>query len=439
MVTLLSTLTIIVSSNLQSRNQKEVSNKVHFLCPREEPGWPRANRVRPCRPFPTILSHSAQNPKVNHPSQISVRKPQFSKSSIRLCSNFPSVLGGSVNAKAGGSSGLNNPGGPLVFHPKKPKVSGGGGAPGGSHRALGGVSGVGGPGSSASNATQPGVWESIAREIDPVDLVGAVTGALNEDPDRAVAWLCGAVRQLRALRAKPDQVLYLSLLYLAKHQPELFSANEHCVNAFCSLLKRDVKESYKSKGNALVAVLAANILLAAFQKERHWPDIFVRVFIDDAIGERIWVDHPDCKGFVDNVMTALGTRMPPQSVFLKPEGGREQCPSPPVGGGSGSGSGSATPTRVTDDDSLQGMESGGLMGSDGREPMDVGVMPRYQGVQNVIEHIVMEVVREHLNRRQGSDNITRNFLRFLTSACGLPEVSLSITLICNKLTRSLLK
>lgn len=334
--------------------------------------------------------------------------------------------GGSVNAKAGGSSGLNNPGGPLVFHPKKPKVSGGGGAPGGSHRALGGVSGVGGPGSSASNATQPGVWESIAREIDPVDLVGAVTGALNEDPDRAVAWLCGAVRQLRALRAKPDQVLYLSLLYLAKHQPELFSASEHCVNAFCSLLKRDVKESYKSKGNALVAVLAANILLAAFQKERHWPEIFVRVFIDDAIGERIWVDHPDCKGFVDNVMTALGTRMPPQSVFLKPEGGREQCPSPPVGGGSGSGSGSATPTRVTDDDSLQGMESGGLMGSDGREPMDVGVMPRYQGVQNVIEHIVMEVVREHLNRRQGSDNITRNFLRFLTSACGLPEVRLIV-------------
>ena len=34
----------------------------------------------------------------------------------------------------------------------------------------------------------------------------------------------------------------------------------------------------------------------------------------------------------------------------------------------------------------------------------------------------MEAVKEHLNRRQGTDNITRNFLRFLTSVCGLIEV-----------------
>merc|ERR1719427_701510 len=34
----------------------------------------------------------------------------------------------------------------------------------------------------------------------------------------------------------------------------------------------------------------------------------------------------------------------------------------------------------------------------------------------------MNTVREQLNRRQGADNITRNFLRFLTYACGLQEV-----------------
>ena len=42
------------------------------------------------------------------------------------------------------------------------------------------------------------------------------------------------------------------------------------LHAFCSLLKRDVKESYKSKGNALVSVLAANVLMAAFQKDKSW-------------------------------------------------------------------------------------------------------------------------------------------------------------------------
>ena len=47
----------------------------------------------------------------------------------------------------------------------------------------------------------------------------------------------------------------------------------------CSLLRRDLRESYKSKGNALVSVLAANILLFAFRNEKTWPEIFVRVQI----------------------------------------------------------------------------------------------------------------------------------------------------------------
>ena len=136
-----------------------------------------------------------------------------------------------------------------------------------------------------------------------------------------VGLLCGSVKLLRNQRAKPDQLLYLSLLVLAKENHFLFSASEVVLEAFCSLLKRDVKESYKSKGNALVSVLAANVLMAAFQNERNWPEIFVRVLIDDAMGERVWVDHPGCKGFVDNIITAFGTKMPhaaAQALFPKP-------------------------------------------------------------------------------------------------------------------------
>ena len=50
------------------------------------------------------------------------------------------------------------------------------------------------------------------------------------------------------------------------------------------------------------------------------------------------------------------------------------------------------------------------------------IIPRYSDRRGLIEQIVMEAVKEHLNRRQGTDNITRNFLRFLTSVCGLIEV-----------------
>ena len=53
----------------------------------------------------------------------------------------------------------------------------------------------------------------------------------------------------------------------------------------------------------------------------------------------------------------------------------------------------------------------------------IPIVPRYGEHRGLIEQIVMEAVKEHLNRRQGTDNITRNFLRFLTSVCGLIEVN----------------
>ena len=57
----------------------------------------------------------------------------------------------------------------------------------------------------------------------------------------------------------------------------------------------------------------------------------------------------------------------------------------------------------------------------------VPVIPRYTDRRGLIEQIVMEAVKEHLNRRQGTDNITRNFIKFLTSVCGLIEVKIYCT------------
>ena len=76
------------------------------------------------------------------------------------------------------------------------------------------------------------------------------------------------------------QAVYLSLLFLAKGHEHLFVGSENIVEAFCSLLRRDLRESYKSKGNALVSILAANVLLFAFRNEKTWPEIFVRVYIE---------------------------------------------------------------------------------------------------------------------------------------------------------------
>jgi len=36
----------------------------------------------------------------------------------------------------------------------------------------------------------------------------------------------------------------------------------------------------------------------------------LQVYLDDALGERVWVDRSDCRGFVDNIATAFQTNLP---------------------------------------------------------------------------------------------------------------------------------
>lgn len=47
-----------------------------------------------------------------------------------------------------------------------------------------------------------------------------------------------------------------------------------------------------------------------------------QVYIEDSLGERVWVDSPHCKAFVDNIQTAFNTRAPPTSTLLQGEAGR---------------------------------------------------------------------------------------------------------------------
>lgn len=47
--------------------------------------------------------------------------------------------------------------------------------------------------------------------------------------------------------------------------------------ALCSLLRRDASINFKAKGNSLVSVLASNLLMAAYEEDENWPEIFVKV------------------------------------------------------------------------------------------------------------------------------------------------------------------
>uniref|UniRef100_A0A3Q3GD68 Integrator complex subunit 1 n=1 Tax=Labrus bergylta TaxID=56723 RepID=A0A3Q3GD68_9LABR len=264
-------------------------------------------------------------------------------------------------------------------------------------------------------AISPSIKEPsvVPIEVSPAVLLDEIEAAESEgNDDRIEGLLCGAVKQLKLNRAKPDITLYLSLMFLAKIKPNVF-ATEGIIEALCSLLRRDASINFKAKGNSLVSVLACNLLMAAYEEDENWPEIFVKVYIEDSLGERIWVDSSHCKIFVENIQTAFGTKMPPKSMLLQADTGRS--------GGDLSAGSSPHPSTPDEDDSQTEL----LIAEEKLSPEDDGqVMPRYEELAESVEDYVLDVLRDQLNRRQPMDNVSRNLLRLLTATCGYKEARL---------------
>ncbi|NXI15050.1 INT1 protein, partial [Irena cyanogastra] len=262
-------------------------------------------------------------------------------------------------------------------------------------------------------AISPSIKEPsvIPIEVVPTVLLDEIEAAEAEgNDDRIEGVLCGAVKQLKMNRAKPDTTLYLSLMYLAKIKPNIF-ATEGVIEALCSLLRRDASINFKAKGNSLVSVLACNLLMAAYEEDENWPEIFVKVYIEDSLGERIWVDSPHCKTFVDNIQTAFNTKMPPKTMLLHGEAGRS--------GGDLSAGSSPHPSMTEEEDSQSEL----LIAEEKMSPEQAGqLMPRYEDLAESVEEYVLDMLRDQLNRRQPMDNVSRNLLRLLTATCGYKEV-----------------
>ncbi|XP_008559998.1 integrator complex subunit 1 [Microplitis demolitor] len=246
-------------------------------------------------------------------------------------------------------------------------------------------------------------WEVVAIDCESPDLVPMVLEASdNDEGDKVIGLICGAIKTLKNQRWKPDALLYMGLMYLAKIRPSIFS-NDCILHALSSLLKRDQAHNFKSKGNPLVPVLAANLLMRGFHDKKAWPDIFIKLYIEDALGERVWVDHDECKGFTDNILTGFCTRIPPKSALqhelsvLAPR----DCHSP---------------STMEDEDSVTSTIQLG-----DKDKSEFTVSLRYAHCPETVETIVLDAVKEQLNRRQ-PESITKNVLKLLSSACGLVEI-----------------
>lgn len=264
---------------------------------------------------------------------------------------------------------------------------------------------------SSTTAPSTEYWEQIAQECDSVELVQSVLTAIDrQDSDQVVALLCGAIKSLTQ-RPKMETTQSLSLLYLAKLRPSMF-CNEIVTSALLSILRRDVTPSFKARNNPSTHILAANLLARGYHNKSQWPESFVRHYIEDAVNDRVWIDYEECSALVDNICTAFGTKTPPKSM-LQPDMNT-------VGGGSGPIP-SMTPREMTDDDS--GDANAAASTSEASENVILcQVQPRYEHIKDIVERMVIDTVREQFNRRQAPDCLTRNFLRFLSSASGISDI-----------------
>ncbi|XP_070581337.1 integrator complex subunit 1-like isoform X2 [Ptychodera flava] len=267
--------------------------------------------------------------------------------------------------------------------------------------------------------------DSIAIEVSPVDFIDRVLDAeCDGDDDKVDGLLCGCIKNFKQNRAKPDQVFYLSLMYLCKSKPYLLSGSEIVTEALCNLLKRDIAMSFKSKGNPLVSVLVCNLLLCAFAEEDNWPEQFVRVYIEDSLGERVWVDHPKCVDFVQNIQTAFGTKFPRKtSALFSLEGQRSGSTPDLTHPGCSPGHASADEDDKTSEVASETGES--LADKEFDIEMDKApITSRYTVLQESIESEVVDLLREQLTRRQPMDTGSRNMLRLLSATCGISEIRL---------------
>ncbi|KAK6637842.1 hypothetical protein RUM44_008264 [Polyplax serrata] len=259
------------------------------------------------------------------------------------------------------------------------------------------------PGTS-STASPSGAehWEVAAVTVEPSEIVNVVLEAHQAgQAEKAAGVICGAIKSIKNNKWKPDMVTIIALIYLAKLKPALFSS-ELVTQALSILLKRDPQYNFKSKGNPTVAVLACNLLLRGYQEQKQWPTHFVKLYVEDAMSERIWVDQMECKAFANNITTAFNTKIPPGNInLLIPELG-------PLGM-----SRSESPVTVTIENEEDNQSNSSCI--------DVPTMPRYANASESIEQIVMEI---QATRRQTPESVTRNYLKLLSSACGLPEVRL---------------
>lgn len=267
------------------------------------------------------------------------------------------------------------------------------------------------------------LWEHMATDCDSVDIVETVQAAAEQhDTETLVRLICGCIKNLISsyAKSKPDMVAMLGIMYLAKVHPEYFS-NDIVTSGLLHILRRDF--NLKIRQSSYSHVLACNLLLRVYNDKRQWPEIFMRIYIDDAINDRFWSDNSLCAPFIENIAAAFKTRTP-QLTFLQSDATGSGAGTPTTTTPTPGTQSSAAPINIDDDSCDNSEASGPAKTSEFKLGCDTffEAKDRYVDSERIVEKYVTEAVKEQLNKRQQQECYTRNFLKFLCKTSGLVEV-----------------
>ncbi|KER30183.1 hypothetical protein T265_03337 [Opisthorchis viverrini] len=220
----------------------------------------------------------------------------------------------------------------------------------------------------------------------------------------------------------------LGLLVLAQSHPTLFSrvAVLDQLMLILALTPRELGISLPPSAVATIAarvrglhVLVANLIYLALEGQVKWPSHLIKVYLEDSLTDRVWVDQDECRLFVLNIETAFPqTYGDPRGLFTilaspanagsSGQAGQASSAVHAVLGLSTVGTGTLPVTSKSQDEIADAVSTVVrsqpvslakiIHGSD----LASSVTPRFESCRQAVEVIIVNTLRDALSRRGAS-------------------------------------
>eukprot|EP00736_Rhodelphis_marinus_P005421 Rmarinus@m.10691 len=123
-----------------------------------------------------------------------------------------------------------------------------------------------------------------------------------------------------------EKSLSLKLILLSKIRPTAF-AQDMVVHRLLALFKKSHQGGISyGRSPPTFPILASSLLLRAFADVSSWPLEFVKLYLEDALGPRCWVDRSEVVDFVRNIETAFSCHEPDASPVETTKDSSKEAP-----------------------------------------------------------------------------------------------------------------